>query len=97
MSLSLYKTSFFALLACCVHCFSSCSKDLANVSVDDTPATGWVSLRITLPTPLGDVPAVQPSRAAANGVSGGNTGDTYVGNAGDNGINHLLVLSLIHI
>lgn len=91
MSLSLYKTSFFALLACCVQCFSSCSKDMANVSVDDTPATGWVSLRITLPTPLGDAPAAQPSRAAANGVSDGNTGDTYVGNAGDNGINLLIV------
>ena len=43
------------------------------------------------PTPLGDVPTAQPSRAAANGVSDGNTGDTYIGNAGDNGINHLLV------
>lgn len=92
MSSFLTKTTLLTLLTLCLQCFVSCSKDWAELSGDTANESGWISFNINLPAGLGNnVPAPASTRAAANSVANGNQGDTYVGNAGDNGINYLIV------
>lgn len=89
MSSFFTKTTLLTLFTLCLQCFVSCSKDWAELSGDNSKEPGWMSISISWPMSLSS--ASFPTRAAANSVADGNTGDTYVGSAGDNGINFLMV------
>lgn len=92
MSSFLTKTTLLTLFTLCLQCFVSCSKDWVELSGDTAKETGWISVNINLPEGFGkDVPSPSSTRAAANSVANGNQGDTYVGSAGDNGFNSIVL------
>ncbi len=92
MSSFLTKTTLLTLFMLCLQCFVSCSKDWAELSGDNSKESGWVSFSVNLPTPLSDnLDGGPATRAAANSVANGNTGDTYVGSASDKVINSMVV------
>ena len=93
MSSLFSKTVPLALFVLGLQCFVSCSKDWAELSGDNSKESGWVSFSINLPTPLSTNPDGGPTtRAAANSVANGNTGDTYVGNVSDRVIKSMVVI-----
>lgn len=88
------KTTLLTLFALCLQCLVSCTKDWAELSGDNSKESGWMSVSISLPAQHLDVrssAASSSTRAAANSVANGNTGDTYVGSAKDNSFDKLVL------